>query len=182
MYLLKRQACSQERSIFFTWSKNYEKKYRRQLLDRTWQWCGLYFCTKKKVKEHVNSCHKQPNPSSNSVEMHNVRPSRILTRRSIGRSKKFSALCAKMMKPMLIFNKAKCQQLTCKMLIQLLVLKNVLLIRGPRTIYIKYIYVLVQYMFFLWLNSSFIIIVMAIKKNLQPGVDIFIMVLNFRIK
>ncbi|KAL4721037.1 hypothetical protein ACJJTC_012456 [Scirpophaga incertulas] len=63
------------------------QKDRRQLLERTCQWCGLYFCTKKKVKEHVNSCHKQPNPSSNSVEMHNVRPSRILTRRSIGRSK-----------------------------------------------------------------------------------------------
>ncbi|KAF9424358.1 hypothetical protein HW555_000497 [Spodoptera exigua] len=63
------------------------QKDRRQLMERTCQWCGLYFCTKKKVKEHVNSCHKQPNPSSNSVEMHNVRPSRILTRRSIGRSK-----------------------------------------------------------------------------------------------
>ncbi|CAH2087125.1 unnamed protein product [Euphydryas editha] len=63
------------------------QKNRQQLVERTCQWCGLYFCTKKKVKEHVNPCHKQLKPSNNSLEMHNVRPSRILTRRSIGRSR-----------------------------------------------------------------------------------------------
>ncbi|XP_054716584.1 uncharacterized protein LOC129226032 [Uloborus diversus] len=28
-----------------------------------------YFCAKKKVKEHVNACHKQLNPRNNSLEM-----------------------------------------------------------------------------------------------------------------
>lgn len=63
------------------------QKDRQQLLERTCQWCGLYFCTKKKVKEHVNSCHKQCKNINNSVGMHNVHPSRILTRRSNGRSR-----------------------------------------------------------------------------------------------
>ncbi|XP_065172504.1 uncharacterized protein [Atheta coriaria] len=63
------------------------QKDRQQLLERTCQWCGLYFCTKKKVKEHVNSCHKQCRNINNSVEMHNVHPSRILTRRSNARSR-----------------------------------------------------------------------------------------------
>lgn len=64
------------------------KQDRQQLEGRTCQRCGLYFCTKKSVKAHVKSCHKQPNnPSNNTSEMHNVRPSRILTRRSIATSR-----------------------------------------------------------------------------------------------
>lgn len=59
------------------------QKDRQILLERTCQRCALYFCTKKKAKEHVNFCHKQ----YNTPEMHSVRPSRILTRRSNGRSR-----------------------------------------------------------------------------------------------
>ncbi|XP_050498755.1 uncharacterized protein LOC126879621 [Diabrotica virgifera virgifera] len=59
------------------------------LLERTCQRCALYFCTKKKAKAHENSCHiKQLHSTNNTLEMlHNVRPSRILTRRSNGRSR-----------------------------------------------------------------------------------------------
>ncbi|GBP42246.1 hypothetical protein EVAR_29844_1 [Eumeta japonica] len=62
-------------------------KNRQQLVERTCQSCGLYFCSKKNVKAQINSFHKKPSPSNNSLEMHNVRPSHILTRRSIGRSR-----------------------------------------------------------------------------------------------
>ncbi|GBP35013.1 hypothetical protein EVAR_75214_1 [Eumeta japonica] len=71
------------------------QKDRQQLVERMCQRCGLYFCTKTKVNEHVNSCHKQPSLSNNTLETYNVRPSRILMRRSIGRSRRSSAQCAK---------------------------------------------------------------------------------------
>lgn len=59
------------------------QKDRQTLLERTCQRCALYFCTKKRAKEHVNFCQKQ----NNTPEMHSVHPSRILTRRSNGRSR-----------------------------------------------------------------------------------------------
>ncbi|GBP32576.1 hypothetical protein EVAR_23988_1 [Eumeta japonica] len=49
-------------------------------------WIVLLY-KEKKFKEHVNSYYKQPNPSNNRPEIYNIRPSRILTRRSIGRSR-----------------------------------------------------------------------------------------------
>ncbi|CAG4969746.1 unnamed protein product [Colias eurytheme] len=94
------------------------QKDRQTLLERTCQRCALYFCTKKRAKQHVNFCQKQ----NNTPEMHSVHPSCILTRRSNGRSREILCVVREnddaeyLMKPMLIFNKALCQQLICKML------------------------------------------------------------------
>lgn len=121
------------------------QKDRKQLLKRTCQICGLYFCTKKKVKEHISTCHKQIiNPILSSTEIRKICPSRILTKRSIGTSKEVLCVVNKhnnseWLEEIDVDLQKSTLQLTCKTFVQLIVLKKVILIHGQRIVYNTYI-------------------------------------------
>ncbi|KAF2894447.1 hypothetical protein ILUMI_11727, partial [Ignelater luminosus] len=78
------------------------KDERHQLVGRTCKQCGLYFCTKKNAQTHRWSLHyrkEQSKEQGDDSAAPNIRPIRIVTRRSLARSLnlgRFYAWCAKM--------------------------------------------------------------------------------------